>query len=263
MNDLENKMLAALKRLKSEFGCLGVKAEFEAEGTRLEELLRLVDITRRADVKLGIKIGGCEAIKDILDAKQIGVDYLIAPMIESGYALEKYDQSLKRVYFDESSPSSLFNIETAQGFSCANDLICLAKESNQISGVVFGRVDYSLSKGMKRDDINSEEILNDCLEVSRLCKKNDLDFVVGGGVSSYALDFLREIKSIKLDRFETRKIIFSSDSLNQPDISEGLLLAVKFELLWLMNKRNYYLNIGKEDAERIDMLESRWNVLDN
>ena len=68
MNALENKMLDVLKDLKENNHVIGVKAEFEAEGTRIEEALRLKEVVTKAGLELTIKIGGCEAIKDMYDA---------------------------------------------------------------------------------------------------------------------------------------------------------------------------------------------------
>ena len=74
MNRLEKKMLDALIDLKENHHVVGVKAEFEAEGTRMEEALRLKEVVTKAGLELTIKIGGCEAIKDLFDARIIGVN---------------------------------------------------------------------------------------------------------------------------------------------------------------------------------------------
>jgi hypothetical protein len=118
MNKLENEMRAILVNLKNEYGVVSVKAEFEAEGTRMDELLRLVDIARSAELGITVKIGGCEAIRDLLEAKQIGVNAIVAPMVESGYAASKFVQA-KNLVFQEDERSNvkfLTNLETSRWF---------------------------------------------------------------------------------------------------------------------------------------------------
>ena len=137
-----------------------------------------------------------------------------------------------------------------------------AGASGNIDGIVFGRVDFSESLGVGRDGIHSEVVTNKILEVAELCKDKKLDLVVGGAVSSDSLSVLKQINDVYLSRFETRKVVFSSKSINETGIKEGLVNAVHFELLWLKNKKEYYSNIEKEDDLRIEMLNKRWNVLE-
>jgi hypothetical protein len=265
MNSYEKKMLDILREGKQEFGVLATKAEFEAEGTRTDELLRLLEIANKADVGLALKVGGCEAIRDMLEAKQFGVRYIIAPMVETPYALSKYIAAKDKVFTaeEQSDVLFLFNLETITAFQHLEAMLELASANPGCDGVVFGRVDFSGSIGAGRQGIESEQVTAAVESAAEACKRHGLEFVVGGAVSIDALANLKRFKAVHLDRFETRKIVFSGSALESAELEKALRQAVHFELLWLLNKREYYGLMHREDQMRIQMLESRWQVLQN
>ena len=73
MNSLEKEMVEVLTDLRDNYGAVDVKAEFESEGARLNELMRLKEIASRCGMGIVLKIGGPEAIRDIFDAMTLGV----------------------------------------------------------------------------------------------------------------------------------------------------------------------------------------------
>lgn len=259
MNSREKRMLEVLREGKNS-GVVAVKAEFEAEGTRTDELLRLLEIARRADLKVGLKIGGCEAIRDLIECRQFGVDYVIAPMVETDYALGKYAAARDAVFPDDERGDIgfLFNVETKSTFERL-DVIAAAAHDKRL-GMVFGRVDFAGSMGKDRSFVNSDDMIDHVVKVAEAARDGDLDLVVGGGVSPESIEPLRRVRQVRLDRFETRKVIFDAGVLDGRDTERGLALAIEFELLWLQNKRDYYVRIGAEDEKRIAMMEARQKV---
>lgn len=120
MNKLERNMVDVLNDLRENHHVIGIKAEFEAEGTRLEEALRLKEVCMKADLGLTIKIGGCEALRDIYECRVIGVERIVAPMIESPFALMKFLKAAKLALpADERGDIALgVNIETISACRC-------------------------------------------------------------------------------------------------------------------------------------------------
>lgn len=263
MNSLEKKMVDTLIDLKNNHHVVGIKAEFEAEGTRLEEALRLKEVVTRAGLDLTIKIGGCEAIKDMYDARTIGVNGIVAPMIESPYAMKKYVKATKFVFPEEEREAVKFliNIETKMGYDNL-DAIISDPSFAEVSGVVLGRVDMTGSMGLTREDINSDKIFEIANNIAKKVHRLNKDVVIGGGVSAQSLPFFKNLEDGALSRFETRKIIFDAKSaLSDPNADKGILKAVGFELMWLKNKREFYGMIFKEDEQRLVMLENRYKKL--
>ena len=215
-------------------------------------------------MNVGLKIGGCEAVRDLIESRVFGVEYIIAPMVETAYALTKFIAAKNKVFPEEERREIkfLFNIETDTAVKNRHELLDTAQNfEGGVDGVVFGRVHYTMSRNLSRGDVNSDQITQDVLSVGAMCREAGHEFIVGGGVAIEAIDTPKRIRDVHLTRFETRKIIFDGDILSQPAARDGLLLAVQFELLWLQNKRNSYKSMYEEDETRIEMLESRWREL--
>jgi hypothetical protein len=262
MNHTEKKLAELVRRIKERGHLKSIKAEFEAEGTRSDELLRLLDVTRTCNIPLTLKIGGCEAVKDLYEARQFGACYIVAPMIESSYALKKFVDTILKVYPPDelNEVDFLFNVETIQAYNFIDEILDVALSNTVIAGVVFGRTDFSGSLGIK-GDIQNEKVTTAIEDVAKRVRDTRLDLVVGGAISIASMPELLRIAAQKLTRFETRKVVFDASKLGDDELSDSLLDAVHFEILWLINKSEYYGVLHQEDKARIAQLEQRWNVL--
>lgn len=258
MNALEKKMVSLLTELREEYHVVGVKAEFEAEGTRLEEAMRLKEVSLKAGLGLTLKIGGCEAIKDMYEAASLGTEHLVAPMVETPYALRKYLQAVKMVFPDDQREDMdfLINLETITAIENFDKMLEIP-EIGSLSGVVLGRVDLTGSMNLNREAVNGDQVLKIGLEMASKAKAKGLIVVVGGAVSVYSLPFFQAFPAGHLDRYETRKVVFGCPGALE-NKQEAFLKAVEFEIMWLKNKQDYYGVIHREDDARLVMMEERY-----
>ena len=56
MNKLEYEMLELLKPLKEKYGVFEIKAEYENEGSRQDELMRLKDVADKLSLPIILKL---------------------------------------------------------------------------------------------------------------------------------------------------------------------------------------------------------------
>ena len=113
---LFDKLEMQMKRLSSMSSFLAVKAEFEAEGTRIDELAILSELCCKNSIPLTLKIGGPSAQRDIYEAFQLGASNILVPMIESKYSLlncfEIFEKFLPLFKDLTNTPKLFINIES-------------------------------------------------------------------------------------------------------------------------------------------------------
>ena len=257
MNVLEREMMGILRELRDECGCVQIKAEFEAEGTRMPELTRLKDVTSAVGLPLLMKIGGVESVTDVYNCLEIGVAGIVAPMVETPYALYKYGNMIAQMIAPDNAEDIdfYFNLETITGYENFAAML-ESPVLDRLVGVTIGRVDLSGSMGLARSEVDSERFFEICRDICRQARTRRLRTTLGGAISSRSIDFITRLNHEQLlDRFETRKVVFRSDAVAHGE--RIFRKAIEFELLWLKSKRRYYSRIREEDESRIAMLEKR------
>jgi len=258
MNNIEYQMIDVLKQLRDEYGVFEIKAEFEAEGSRIEEMMRLKDVTSKVELPIILKIGGVEAITDIYNALSIGVKGVIAPMAETAFAVSKFLNAIKTFVAEDNRSDIDFaiNIETITAYNNLEDILAL-ENIDLLHGITIGRVDFVSSMGGARNIVNSAQIYDYCHTIFNKAKRKGFQTGLGGAISTDSIKFIKNLKMEALiDKFETRKVVFNSESILH-DPEKAIRKAVEFELLWLKSKRRYYHRIKSEDEHRIEMLEKR------
>ncbi len=253
MTHSERSMVVMLEQARTNFGVAAVKASMEAEGISLAELARTKDIAAAAGVGLNIKIGGCEALTDARLARDCGVSALMAPMIESPFALQKFLDMAETVFpkNGDAGPARYINIETGDGCEKIERILSIPGV-NRLDAIVIGRTDLSAALGEK--DADSLVVLEACRRICQAARTKGVACLIGGRVSEKSVPFLHALNGL-ISGFETRKVVFEAVPQAETALREAIREALRFELLWYRARQEYHGVLIGEDADRIAKLE--------
>ena len=255
----QKELLKELKELKSNYNVVGIKSSFEDEGVQFNELIRLKQLCNLSNIVFNVKIGGCEAISDINNCLLLDADGIVAPMVESSFALEKFITST-----DNNIPPQLrnkinffVNIESKTAYENIQSILN-SDSCKYLSGIVIGRSDLTKSFGLTKQNVNDDEIFNIASEIFTEAKKYKLMTIMGGNISVNSKDFVKKLYNKKLlDKIETRNIIFKLNKNNVDNLEDAVKKALSFESLWLRTKSSYYMNIGNSYLNRASEVDDR------
>jgi hypothetical protein len=246
-----------LSKLK-DLGCSGIKISYEDEGALLNEMITMRYLTSFVGVNLSIKIGGCEAKRDIVDCLNLNTDTIVAPMVESAFALKKFANSLKVYNYNGEKG---FNLETIQAYKSLEEI---SNEFNLVDFVTLGRVDFVSSLNKDRNFVNTEEMFEIAKDIFQKAREKNIKCYLGGSVNIESKEFIGKlIDKHLIDKFETRYIIFDTSKINFENFNDLLYWANVFEVEWLKLISNRYNLLFNKDTNRIKMIEERINANKN
>ncbi|HEY1142778.1 MAG TPA: aldolase/citrate lyase family protein [Sphingomicrobium sp.] len=207
-----------------------LKGEFEAEGLTAIELAGEVIWAARHGLDYLVKIGGCEAKSDIDYLQRLGVRSVVAPMIESGFAMSKYMGMLPNGAFDHVGVT----IETVHAVDRIEEIL---DAGTKLTAVTIGRSDLTASFG--GSGTNCPETLEKTLRVATAARARGLEVTMGGSVDTRTRELMREGHPLSevIDAVETRKVVmpiatFIEDGTLEDSITvESALLDIRMQPL--------------------------------
>tara|TARA_B100000131_G_C18112197_1_gene610005 strand:- start:798 stop:1559 length:762 start_codon:yes stop_codon:yes gene_type:complete len=234
---------------------IGIKVSFEDEGADFVDVSFLKTFCDKNNIQLNLKVSGAEAIRDMKDANKLYITKLVAPMIESSFALEKFIKS-SRIYYKVGSEIGI-NIESEQAYKNIDDIFS-SDLINELSSITVGRGDLVQSMKMDRygNSVNSDVIFVMTKKIFSKCRENGLECTLGGSMTIESKDFISDLISENLlDKFETRNVIVHCDALIHYDFEEIIESILDFELNYLKFRTDYYSMLAKQDEVRIKRME--------
>lgn len=193
-----------LEKLKQEHSFAGLKAGTEVEAMNYEEISFMRRLCRDI-MPLTAKIGGPEARTDIEAMLTIGVDNILAPMIESPYALANFVNAAHSLLGKRAIKLSI-NLETITGFEQL-EKIAGHPAFAEIHQITVGRSDLAAS--MERD-VDADSVLEVTAEIVNLARLRGKRSSVGGKIGKSNAQLLQQ--RVDSDYLNTRHVVLNRES---------------------------------------------------
>jgi len=249
------EIIEILKNLKNNFGACALKASFEDEGVTNEDLVDLILLSGKADIPVMVKIGGCEANSDIERCLRHGVSGLVAPMVESSFAVSKFLDSVK-VRTADNSLKLFVNFETAA--ACESSKQILDTHGKKLSGIVVGRSDLSKSMGLTKKNVDDDIVINIVSSTLKEAKNHGLTTTMGGTISTKSVENIKRLfNNGLLDKFETRAVVFDLHRVNLERIELAISTSLKYEQQLLKARMLFHEKKADFFRDRVRSIEER------
>lgn len=248
-----NELLDTLTELKNDYFVEGIKQSFEDEGALFSDVTFMKRISSIVGLYMNVKIGGCEAKTDIFNCVNIQADGIVAPMIESEFALQKFIEStlhLKNTntYINIESKLAVENLEKIMG----------SPSSKLLTGIIIGRSDLVNSFGKSKEEVDSLFITEVIQHICDVVKKHNLKIGMGGNITNNSSTIIRKLYEMKyLDYIETRNVIITINEESIKNLKNIIEKSLIFEKLWMTYKMNKYDHLVKEYSSRINAIQNR------
>ncbi len=252
----DKKIIKSTIELKRKFGACALKASFEDEGIEDSDLNDLVSLSGPSSLPVFVKIGGCEANRDIENCLRLGISGLVAPMVESPFAVSKFTSSVKSrcSLLSMPEPKKFINLETIDACNRAKEI--LEANHEMLDGVVIGRSDLSRSMGLEKKNVDDKEVISVVKKTLLKARMFGLQTKMGGTISSSSVQHINDLfLEGLLDKFETRAVIFAIEKTT--DVHASIKAALNYEQLLLQKRHHLHKIKANFFNDRVESIEER------
>ena len=199
-----------------------LKVETEAEGADFAKVAAVKTLADTLEIPLYVKIGGVEALSDINQLIDMGIPGVIAPMVESEFALEKFAEATSGRGFLWRA----LTIETRTAYENIDAILERARDFG-IQGITIGRGDLAASMKLKGDE-NHMSVMQATKEIAARSKEKGFWTTIGGRMDMASFSAVASHQGLEFDAVETRRVAITRDD-SKPEFKKALQGAIYLE----------------------------------